>query len=82
MGDLCNNPDCRYAGFCQNSGKCPDVTKETKKGIANSVAHFICSDWQIFSLSSTLESDGERLEQLIRDKQRAEGSGPCFKSPY
>jgi hypothetical protein len=82
MGELCNSADCCYAVYCQNSGKCPAVTKETKKGIANSVAHFVCSDWQIFSLSSMIESDGKRLEQIIHDKQRSEGSDTCFKSPY
>lgn len=82
MEELCKSADCCYANFCHNSGKCPVVTKETKKGIANSVAHIFCSDWQIFSLSSMLESDGMRLEKIVREKQRAEGCEPCFKSPY
>jgi hypothetical protein len=82
MEELCNSADCCYACYCKKSGKCPAVTKETKKGIANSVAHFVCSDWQIFSLSSMLESDGKRLEQIVQEKQRAEGSDPCFKCPY
>ena len=82
MGDLCKSTECSYAGYCQRSGRCPNVTKETKKGIANSVAHIVCNDWQIFPLSSMLESDGRRLEKVVQEKQKAEGCDPCFKSPY
>jgi hypothetical protein len=82
MGKLCKSADCCYANYCHNSGKCIIVTKETKKGIANSVAHILCNDWQIFSLSSMLESDGMRLEKIVQEKQKAEGCDPCFKAPY
>ncbi len=80
--EKCDSVDCSHVCYCQKSNKCIDVTKETKKGIANSVAHIICSDYRIFSMSSLLESDGSRLEALVRDEQSSKGFAPCFKAPY
>jgi hypothetical protein len=80
--EKCIYLDCSYVGYCANSEKCMAVTKETKKGIANSVAHTVCNDWQIFSLSSLLESDGKRLESVVHKQQKAKGYRPCFKAPY
>jgi hypothetical protein len=82
MRENCNSIDCIYACYCSRSNKCMTVTKETKKGIANSVAHFVYNDWRILSCSSLLESDGKRLEKVVHEQQKAEGFIPCFKAPY
>ncbi len=39
MLEKCNSVDCSYARYCLKSETCTAVTKDTKKGIANSVAH-------------------------------------------
>jgi len=82
MMEKCNSDDCCYARFCLKSERCATVTNQTKKGIANSVAHTVCSDWQIPSVSSLLESDGRRLETLIQEQQTSKGYTPCFRAPY
>jgi hypothetical protein len=78
----CESHDCTYVRYCGNSAKNLPVNKETKKGIANSVARLVCDDWQLFSLSSLLESDGKRLETVVHAEQSSKGFCTCFKSPY
>ncbi len=80
--DRCDRRECSYAGFCRMSAACIAVTKESRKGIANSVAHFVCDDWKILSVSSLLESDGRRLESVVHERQESEGCTPCFRAPY
>jgi len=82
MNKGCSNSACRYAFFCLHHGQCSVVTSETKKGIANSVANMVCSDWKKFSFSSMLENDGAQLEKIIHNEQISKGFTACFRAPY
>jgi hypothetical protein len=82
MKPACENHGCAHAQYCKNHIAQVPVTGESRKGIANSVARMVCTDWQLFSISSLLESDGKRLEASVHTEQTSKGFTACFRSPY
>ena len=78
----CDNQECLHSRYCKNHVALVPVTKESKKGIANSVARMVCVDWQLFSMASLLESDGKRLEASVHTEQTSKGFDACFRAPY